>query len=116
MEILRYLLVIVLAGVYITTRSRALALLCFIAVVVLMSACAKSPRVPIESFAATNCSFRDTGEWRTRRERGACISRMPTRVNHHGSETGGQCLVWSQHTIREKMQAVSCSKERWVRR
>ncbi len=80
----------------------------------ILTACG-GPRTPTESFAAASCTFRDTGEWRTRRERGNCISRTP-KQSVNGHESGGNCIAWSQNTIREKMQAVTCSKERWVRR
>lgn len=73
------------------------------------------PSSPTETFEGRACTYRDTGEWRTRRERGDCISRTPKHtVNGH--TTGGSCIAWSQNTIREKMQSVSCSKDRWVRR
>lgn len=91
-------------------RTLILILLC----VLVLSGC--GPRAPTETFATTQCSARDTGEWRTRIERGSCIARAPTRVDRDGDTHGGQCLVWSQDTIHERMQAVSCSKERWVRR
>lgn len=91
-------------------RSLTLILVC----VLLLCACA--PDAPSEVFATTQCNSRDTGEWRTRTQRGSCIARAPTQVDSRGNRHGGQCLVWSQDTIHEKMQAVTCSKERWVRR
>lgn len=91
-------------------RARRLTLLCLLA----LTACA--PGAPTESFAAAGCTSRDTGEWRTRNERGACIVRSPKTRDSHGNSHGGNCVVYSTNTVHEKMQSVSCSKTRWVRR
>jgi hypothetical protein len=90
-----------------------LAMMLFLICVLALTACGSG--TPSETFAATSCSFRDTGEWRTRTERGSCLVRTPKQTVS-GHETGGSCVAWSHNTIHERRQAVSCSKERWVRR
>lgn len=69
----------------------------------------------IEQFSASSCGYADTGEWRTRNERGACIvhSAGHTANGHHYS---GSCIVYATNTVHEKLQRVSCVKTQWVRR
>lgn len=90
-----------------------LSVLLLVLCALMLTAC--TPGAPSETFQASQCKFRDTGEWRTRSERGSCLARTPTHTVS-GHTSGGSCVAWSHHTVHERMQAVSCSKERWLRR
>lgn len=118
MRVLPFIAVcVMLAVIFWRPESRAvpmcLALTLLILIVVNLTGCA--PSAPTERFEPSQCRFADTGEWRTRTQRGACIARTPQHTVS-GHITGGQCIAWAQDTIHERREAVACSKERWVRR
>lgn len=84
------------------------------AVLAALCGCDRGP--PQESFAASSCSFKDNGEWRTRTTRGACIARSPRHTDINGHNAFGNCIAWASDLVHEKGQQVSCTKQRWVRR
>jgi hypothetical protein len=89
-----------------------LALMLIIMCTLILTACDPGPRT--ETFFASDCGSQDTGEWRTRTERGACIVRTATYYDAHHNSHGGNCVAWSSDIVHEKRQRVTCSKVRWV--
>lgn len=89
-------------------------LMCTGMLALLLAGCEQ--RMPSETFLATECTYRGTGEWRNRSERGICLARMPTTRDSNGHSDGGQCVSYASNVIHEQGQEVICTKQRWVRR